>query len=217
MTLPTASSNDDKNLSSDEQLNLQLLTEVLPFANSDDTSHKQVPDALSSSASLPAVPRSLAEMQAISRNAFEPGVSLNFAELMAKKDMWLAWGRERRAATQKATDVGMVVNQGTKVKNEISGPPPTNDPGPPGKQHLWRPQSDSTSQVIGHQRLKGNRRNNGNLGQNQGHRKKIKNLPRKLQRLEKDKQQEVEQLNMEMRWAKFEKQRAEDDLRAIRR
>ncbi len=206
MSLSTTSLNDDKTFSSEAQLNLRMFNEALPFAKaslSDDTSHKQAPHTLSSSASLPAVPRSFAEMQAISRNAPQG----NFAELMAQKDMWLAWGRERRAAAQKDTDARMVVNQATKVKNGISGPPPTNDPRPAGKQQLRRAQSESIDQVEGHQRLKVNSRDHGNLDQNQEYRKKIKNLRRKLRQVEKDKQKEIEKLKRELWWAKSEKQK----------
>jgi len=91
------------------------------------------------------------------------------------------------------------------------------DPRIQGKQHVSRQQSESSGKVKGYQRLKDNSQNRGNLDQIQGHRKEIDTLRRKLRRVEEDKQQEVEQLNMELRWAKFEKQRAEYDLRAVRR
>ncbi len=184
MTLSTTSSNDDKTFSSKAQLNLRMFNEALPEVlpetgspQSADASRKRALDQSGTSTYKLADPNNMADMPA---------------------RMEAIFAKRRKTASRVDEDVRIVVNQGSKASN-LSSPPPPNKFKPQGKQ------PESIGKVKGHQRLKENSQDHGDLDQNQGYRKKIKNLRRKLRRIEKDKQQEVGKLKRELRWDKSEK------------
>lgn len=103
MSPPTKTSNDDKNLSSEAQLNLQLLNDVLP-----DAALEGIP----SQSADPSRKRVLE--QPFDRNDLEA--------MQARKAAVLA--KRRKPTPQVDEDVVMTVTEGSKVKIDITGPAP---------------------------------------------------------------------------------------------
>jgi len=109
MSPPTKSSNDDKQPSSEAQLNLQLLNDVLPYAVQSEcagTGRKRALDQFDS-------------------GAFKPIDHNNMAEMQARMDAVLA--KRRKTAPQVDKDVEMVVTGGSTIKIDMNRPAPPNN------------------------------------------------------------------------------------------